>query len=100
MFKIFIKSIFSVCYLYMLLFILILLLYKLFLFSPLFLNIILILVLLGIIKDERFSLFRKSVLILLILIQIIIYKYLGFVPILILKDLFWYSVVLNISFIW
>jgi hypothetical protein len=73
----------------MLLFILILLLYKLFLFSPLFLNIILMLVLLlGIIKDERFSLFRKSILILLILTQIIIYKYLGFVPILILKDLF------------
>lgn len=96
-----IKSIFSVCYLYFILISIIIVLYKLFLFSPLILNIFLMLLLfLGIIKDQRFSWFRKSIFILLIILQIFVYYYIGIIPILILKDLFWFSVVINVSFIW
>lgn len=83
------KSIFSVCYLYFILISIIIVLYELFLFFPLILNIFLMLVLLfGIIKDQRFSLIRKIIFVLLLIIQIFIYNYLGFIPILILKDLF------------
>jgi hypothetical protein len=54
----------------------------------------------GIIIDDRFSNLRKFIFIILNIIQILIWIHLDFLSILLLKDIFWFSTILNISFIW
>lgn len=54
----------------------------------------------GILLDSRFVYWRKFLIIILNIIQIVIWYYLELVPILLIKDLFWFSVILNIGFIW
>ena len=49
--------------------------------------------------DERFSLIRKLLFILLNICLIILSIYLEKLPHIIIKDLFWYSLILNGSFI-
>jgi hypothetical protein len=59
-----------------------------------------ILLMLGVIYDGRFNIKRKILIFILIMIQLLVYHYLDMLPILLLKDIFWFSLVLNISFIW
>lgn len=68
---------------------------------PLYFNIIfMLLLLIGIILDDRFLILRKLTFIFLCIIQVLIYMYLEIIPLLLIKDLFWFSVCLNICFIW
>lgn len=62
--------------------------------------IILSLLTVGVILDSRFSISRKLLLIIFNIVQIFIYEYLDTLPILLLKDMFWFSVLLNCAFIW
>ncbi len=57
------------------------------------------LLLLGLIFDSRININRKLLIIFLMFILWIISVYINKIPYLIIKDLFWYSVILNISFI-
>ncbi len=59
-----------------------------------------ILLMLGVIYDGRFNIKRKILIFVLIMIQLLVYFYLDMLPILLLKDIFWFSLVLNLSFIW
>ncbi len=52
-----------------------------------------------VITDDRFLLNRKIIFILIILFLIIFSFYIDKTPYLIIKDLFWYSLILNVSFI-
>ena len=68
---------------------------------PLYFNIaFMLLLLIGIIWDDRFSISRKLIFIFLCIIQFLLYMYLEIIPLLLIKDLFWFSVCLNICFIW
>ena len=53
----------------------------------------------GIFVDKRFNLKRKLFLLLLLVIQLLVYYYLELIPILLIKDLFWYSLLLNMCYI-
>lgn len=59
-----------------------------------------LLLLIGIIWDDRFLISRKLIFIFLCIIQFLLYMYLEIIPLLLIKDLFWFSVCLNICFIW
>lgn len=54
----------------------------------------------GVLLDNRFNRLRKVVLLLVNIIQIIIWYYFEILPILLLKDIFLFSVILNCAFIW
>ena len=98
----FFKGLFSIIKLYFfLIFFLIFFYLVILLLDPLFINIFIMFSLtIGIFIDKRFN-WKSHILILLIfIIQVIVYLYLELIPILLIKDLFWYSVVLNICFIW
>lgn len=96
----FIKSFFKILAIYIILFVFVLCLYYIINLNVYIFYIILTLILLiGIIIDNRFSKFRKILLALFLLFQYIVSIYLEVIPILFIKDLFWFSVVLNISFV-
>lgn len=91
----------NILYLYLIVYVFFYLAYLLIIWKPLIFNIILMLILLvGLSIDSRFT--KKAVLIMLVLIiiQIVVYNYLNMIPILIIKDMFWFSVVMNVAFIW
>lgn len=87
---------------YFLLLIILLLLYFIFYgVEPLILNIIIMFVLTsGIFIDKRFNYKSRLIMIFILLLQFLVYFYLDLIPIILVKDLFWYALVLNISFIW
>lgn len=86
---------------YVLLYNILIILYKLLLVYPVIFNILSILILLiTIIINEKFTKVRKIIFILICVCQYIIYIYLDLIIILLIKDLFWYSVILNMAFIW
>ncbi len=65
-----------------------------------FINLLLsYIIILGLIFDSRININRKLLIIFLMFILWIISVYINKIPYLIIKDLFWYSVILNISFI-
>ena len=67
---------------------------------PLYLNIIIFCILMiGLIFDSRLLKSRYVCFLFLILIQILVYYYLDLVPLLIIKDIFWFTAIINVSVI-
>lgn len=69
--------------------------------SPLVLNVsLMVCLLIGIFVDSRFNWIRKLFFLLFSMLQVFVYFYCDKIPILFFQDLFWYSVIVHLSFIW
>ena len=69
--------------------------------EPIVLNLVFMIILtIGVFIDVRFNYKSKIIIVIFSVIQLLLYYYLELIPILLVKDLFWFFVALNISFIW
>ena len=107
MFKVhkFFKGLLEITKLYLVLFIIILWLCLLFVYlisiSPVILNVALMIIILSVVFiDKRFNWKGRVIMLSITILQLVVYLYLDVIPILIIKDLFWFSLVLNLAFIW